>query len=117
MKKTICLIHLQMPCHNLCIMKKRDSRGIRFSDKHRETGNGYQGLARMKKNGPKFGPLFYKVQYFLYFYYSARKAAAKARMAYSSGNTARIIVFTNTSCPFDISLIPFATSLACLTAE
>ena len=40
----------------------------------------------------------------------ARKVAANARIAYSSGNTARIRVLPNTSCPFDISFTPLATS-------
>ena len=45
-----------------------------------------------------------------------KKAAANARMEYSSGNTANIIVLPKTSLPEAISAIPLAQICPCLIA-
>lgn len=47
----------------------------------------------------------------------AKNAAVNVKIAYNSGNTAKDSVLPNTSLPLLISLIPFATSDACLVAE
>ena len=46
-----------------------------------------------------------------------KKVAAKAIIAYNSGNTARIRVLPKTSFPLPISTIPLATIDACCFAE
>ena len=48
---------------------------------------------------------------------NAKNAAANVKIAYNSGNTAKIKVLPNTSLPLLISLIPLATSVACFVAE
>ena len=71
----------------------------------------------IKKQCPILRNFLIEVSYYAAKPVLIKKVAAKAIIAYNSGNTAKISVLPKTSLPLPISTIPLATIEACCLAE